>query len=155
ASAAIGFSQYLNFIAHLDEAGSKMVSGLLVVVIVFLLYRKIEAIGKISVFLWSGVLITMACVIAGGLLHGNFLYPVTHINDGFEGNAAFASLLGIASVKSVYSYLGYYNVCHLGGEIVRPEKNIPRSMFISVTGIALLYLLMNISVASVLPLEKI
>ena len=155
ASAAIGFAQYLNFIAHLDDTGSKMVSGAVVVLIVFLLYRKIEAIGKISVLLWTGVLITMVCVIAGGFAHGNFLYPVAHINDGLQFNAAFISLLGIASVKSIYSYLGYYNVCHLGGEIVQPEKNIPKSMFISVAGIAVLYLLMNVSVASVLPLEKI
>jgi len=36
-----------------------------------------------------------------------------------------------------------------------PEKNIPRSMFISIAGITVLYLCMNISVASVLPLERI
>jgi amino acid transporter len=53
----------------------------------------------------------------------------------------------------VYSYLGYYNVCHLGGEIINPEKNIPRSMFISIAVICFLYLMMNISVASVLPLH--
>ena len=46
-------------------------------------------------------------------------------------------------------------MCHLGGEIKNPSKNIPRSMFISITGIAILYLCMNISVASVLPFEVI
>jgi amino acid transporter len=45
-------------------------------------------------------------------------------------------------------------VCHLGGEIKNPAKNIPRSMFISITGITLLYLLMNISVASVIPWQQ-
>lgn len=54
-------------------------------------------------------------------------------------------------VKTIYSYLGYYNVCHLGSEIKNPAKNIPRSMFLSVAGIAVLYLLMNISVTSVIP----
>jgi len=43
----------------------------------------------------------------------------------------------------------------VGGEIINPQRNIPRSMFISITGIAILYLLMNISVASVLPMEAI
>ena len=155
ASAAIGFSQYLTYIVKLDDIESKMVSGGVVILIVFLLYRKIEAIGKISVFLWLGVLITMTCIIAGGLYHGNFLAPVEHINDGINLNSTFAAALGFASVKTMYSYLGYYNVCHLGGEIINPEKNIPKSMFISVLGIAVLYLLMNISVASVLPLDTI
>jgi len=67
----------------------------------------------------------------------------------------FVAALGFASVKTIYSYLGYYNVCHLGGEIKNPSKNIPRSMFISITGIAILYLAMNVSVASVLPFQTI
>lgn len=155
ASAAIGFSQYFGYLTHLEEWQSKCISGGLVVLIVVLLYRKIEAIGKISVLLWVGVLITLSWIIGGGLFHGHFMEPIRQINDGLEVDHAFAAALGFASVKSVYSYLGYYNVCHLGGEIVNPKKNIPRSMFISIAGIAILYLMMNVSVASVLPLEQI
>ncbi|MCC7379434.1 MAG: APC family permease, partial [Chitinophagaceae bacterium] len=58
-------------------------------------------------------------------------------------------------IKSIYSYLGYYNVCHLGAEIKNPGKNIPRSMFISVFGIAILYIAMNTSVSSVIPWQEI
>jgi amino acid transporter len=50
--------------------------------------------------------------------------------------------------------LGYYNICHLGSEIKNPSKNIPRSIFISITGIAILYLLMNVSVVSVVPWQE-
>ena len=66
----------------------------------------------------------------------------------------FFTSLGFASVKTIYSYLGYYNVCHLGGEIKSPGKNIPRSIFISIIGIATLYLCMNISVVSVIPWQE-
>lgn len=155
ASAAIGFSQYFGYILPLGFWGSKAMSGTVVILIVLLLYRKIETIGKISVMLWVGVLITLVWIISGGVMHGKFLEPVKHMNDGLQLNSAFLLALGFASVKSVYSYLGYYNVCHLGGEIQQPEKNIPRSMFISIIGIAVLYLLMNISVASVLPFKQI
>jgi amino acid transporter len=65
--------------------------------------------------------------------------PILHINDGLKIEYGFVAALGFASVKSVYSYLGYYNVCHLGAEIKDPTKNIPRSMFISITGISILY----------------
>jgi amino acid transporter len=97
----------------------------------------------------------MAWIIGGGIMHGNFMEPIRHINDGFSLEHGFVAALGFASVKTIYSYLGYYNVCHLGGEIKNPSKNIPRSMFISITGIAILYLAMNISVASVLPFQTI
>jgi amino acid transporter len=168
ASAAIGFAHYAEFIFGTDQSVqlfnyaiplntiiSKIISGSVVILIVLLLYRKIEAIGKISVLLWVGVLITMACIIGGGIWHGHFLQPIKHMNDGLSLNSAFIAALGFASVKTVYSYLGYYNVCHLGGEIEYPQRNIPRSMFISIFGIAILYLLMIVSVASVLPFAQI
>jgi len=93
----------------------------------------------------------MLWIIGGGIAHGNFTAPIRHINDGLTLNYAFVTAIGFASVKTVYSYLGYYNVCHLGAEIRNPAKNIPRSMFLSIAGISVLYLAMNISVTSVIP----
>ncbi len=154
ASAAIGFAKYFSYLVPLTNVTEKIVSGSVVTLIVILLYRKIEAIGKISVFLWSGVIITMFWIIGGGIAHGNFLMPIKNINDGVSIDYAFVTAIGFASVKSVYSYLGYYNICHLGSEIKNPSKNIPRSMFISIAGIAVLYLMMNISVVSVIPWEQ-
>jgi len=63
--------------------------------------------------------------------------------------------LGIATIPTMYSYLGYYNVCHLGAEVTSPEQLIPRSMYISIAGIGLLYLLMQVAVYASLPLESI
>jgi amino acid transporter len=154
ASAAIGFAKYFSFIVPLTDFTEKFVSGGVVILIVVLLYRKIDAIGKISIFLWSGVIITIAWIIGGGIWHGDFLMPVKNINSGLSVDYAFVTAIGFASVKSVYSYLGYYNVCHLGSEIKNPSKNIPRSIFISIAGIAILYLLMNISVVSVIPWQR-
>lgn len=151
ASAAIGFSAYFSYLVPLNTFGSKAVSGGVVILIVILLYRKIETIGKISVLLWIGVIFTILWIVAGGLAHGNFMGPIRHMNDGLTLNYGFVSALGFASVKTVYSYLGYYNACHLGGEIKNPVRNIPRSMFLSIAGISVLYLAMNISVTSVIP----
>ncbi|RYY30245.1 MAG: amino acid permease [Sphingobacteriaceae bacterium] len=151
ASAAIGFAAYFSYLLPLTVLESKMMSGGVVICIILLLYRKIEDIGKISVVLWAAVILTILWIIGGGLAHGNFLHPIKHVNDGLSFNYAFVAAIGFASVKSVYSYLGYYNVCHLGSEIINPSKNIPRSMFLSIIGIAILYLMMNVSVVSVIP----
>jgi fructoselysine transporter len=151
ASASIGFASYLSYLVPLTPFLSKVVSGGVVIVIIALLYRRIESIGKISVLLWVGVMVTIIWIICGGLFHGNFSAPLRQMNDGLALNFVFVSSLGFASVKSVYSYLGYYNVCHLGAEITSPARNIPRSMFLSIAGISVLYLLMNISVTSVIP----
>ncbi|WP_018614831.1 APC family permease [Segetibacter koreensis] len=154
ASAAIGFASYFSYLLPLTPFTSKVVSGSVVILIVILLYRKIGTIGKISVLLWAGVIITLFWIIGSGIAHGNFMSPIKHINDGLTINYAFVTAIGFASVKSVYSYLGYYNICHLGGEIINPSKNIPRSMFLSIAGISILYLFMNVSVVSVIPWQE-
>lgn len=154
ASAAIGFASYFSYLVPLTPLLAKTLSGSVVILIVLLLYRRIETIGKISIFLWAGVILTLFLIIGGGVLHGNFLAPLKEIHQGFSLNAGFITALGFASVKSVYSFLGYYNICHLGGEIQNPSRNIPRSMFISILGISILYLMMNVSVTSVIPWQE-
>ncbi len=154
ASGAIGFAQYFSYLVPLTSVTQKLVSGSLVIIITFLLYRKIDTIGKIGVLLWAGVILTLCWIIIGGITHGNFTQPLHDMNGDFALSSLFFVALGQASVKTIYSYLGYYNVCHIGGEIKNPGKNIPRSIFISVFGIALLYLAMNISVVSVIPWQE-
>src|ERR1700710_127089 len=65
ASAAIGFAKYFSYLVPLTNVTEKIVSGSVVTLIIILLYRKIEAIGKISILLWSGVIITMFWIIGG------------------------------------------------------------------------------------------
>jgi fructoselysine transporter len=154
ASAAIGFAEYLGFFVPIGFWTGKIISCSLIVLVVILLYRKIEEIGKLSIILWMALLIIFVWIIGGGLMHGNILQPFAHINDHLVINQIFFVALGQASVKTIYTYLGYYNVCNLGGEIKNPGRNIPRSMLISVAGIAVLYLAMNLSVVSVIPLQE-
>ena len=155
ASAAIGFSQYLGYLVELGEAEQKLVSASVIVAVTILLYRKIDSIGKIAVLLWTGVILTIGWIIIGGIAHGNFLQPLKDINADFSWGQLASFAFGQACIKSIYSYLGYYNVCHLGGEIKNPGKNIPRSMFISVIGIAILYIAMNMSVGSVISWQEV
>ena len=155
ASAAIGFAQYFIYLLPLNFWEQKAVSGSVIILVTFLLYRKVESIGKIGVLLWIGVVATLGWIIFGGLSHGNFMQPIFQSANSFSINTIASFLFGQACVKTIYSYLGYYNVCHLGGEIKDPGKNIPRSMFISIFAIAILYLAMNISVTSVIPWQEI
>jgi len=154
ASGAIGFSQYFTYLVPLGFVTKKIVSGGVVILITMLLYRNIKTIGKISVFLWAGVIITLLWIIIGGFTHKQINYSPMPSNSSEFLSGVFWIALGHASVNTIYSYLGYYNVCHLGGEIINPRRNIPRSIFISVFGIAALYLCMNISIVSVIPWQE-
>jgi amino acid transporter len=151
ASGAIGFSQYFTFLVPLGPIGQKIISGLLVIAIVILLYRRITTVGKISLFLWIGVIATILWLIFGGATHFNPKIAFDFPTGAFDFSFIFFAGLGSASVQTIYTYLGYYNICNLGSEIKEPEKNIPKSILISIVGIAVLYLLMQLSVLGVVP----
>ncbi len=179
ASAAIGFSSYLQYLVDLKSIGSslfgsfsfhagwlgtfddqnfgpKVVSGTVVALMVLLLYRNIQSIGKLSVILWTITGGTMLWLIFSGIPHFHAAQAFDFKGSGGFSWSLLASVaLGQASQKAVYSYLGYYNVCHLGAEIRDPQRNIPRAIFISITGIALLYLGMQTIVLGVLPWQRI
>lgn len=166
ASAAIGFALYFQYLVNLQGIGAylfgafdfdwgslghfrdtaigpKMLSGSLVILMVILLYRNIQSVGKISVVLWCITGGTLIWLILSGIPHFNAAQALPSVLPDGSFRFLFSAVLGQASLKAVYSYLGYYNVCHLGSEIKRPEQNIPRAIFISVAGITVLYLLMQ------------
>ncbi|HEV2196867.1 MAG TPA: APC family permease [Candidatus Acidoferrum sp.] len=151
ASASIGFARYAGYLHPLSTLETKLVSGGLVVFLVILLYRRITTIGKISVLLWTGVVGTMLWLIWGGVTHFNAKIAFDFPPGAFHLSWVWFAGLGSAMVNTVYSYWGYYNICHLGGEIKDPEKNIPRGIFLSIAGIAVLYLAMQTSILGVVP----
>ena len=157
ASGAIGFAQYFGYLVPLTEWWQpKLVAGTVVLLLIVLLYRRIEDIGKLGVALWVGVLGLMAWLIFGGVTHAN--HPVALFPAGGVGalpGLLISAAMGQSAVKAIYSYLGYYNVCHLGAEIVNPQRVIPRSIFLSILGIAALYLLLNWSVGTVIPWQEV
>jgi fructoselysine transporter len=154
ASGSIGFAQYLSYLFPLDDVTRRLASGTLVIALTILLYRKISTVGKISVALWCGVLGTLAWFITGGLSHFDLKLAFAYPAGAWDFTGAFWVALGQATVQTMYSYLGYYNVNHLGAEIREPEKNIPRAIFISIIGIAVLYLAMQFAVIGVIPWQE-
>ena len=151
ASASIGFANYARYLHPLSRLQGKALSGALVIFLVILLYRRITTIGKISVLLWAGVVATLLWLIWGGLRHFDSRIAFDFPPNAFRLSWVWFAALGSAMVKTVYTYWGYYNICNLGGEIRDPQRNIPRGIFLSIAGITILYLAMQISILGVVP----
>jgi fructoselysine transporter len=171
-SGALGFADYSKYLtakvpgfgawhaAH--QANMSLYSGgyvravaiAVIVIAVALLYRKISEIGTISTALWVIVIGTMLWLIYGGATHFNAARVFTYAPGTWTLSWALFAGLGHASVQTIYSYLGYYNVCNLGGEMKDPERNIPRAIFISILGIGILYFALQTSILSVIPWQQ-
>jgi basic amino acid/polyamine antiporter, APA family len=118
---------------------------------VFLLYRKITVIEKLSKFLWVGVILTIVWIIFAGVTNFNPAIAFDFPPDAFTLRPEFFLGLGAALLIAVYDYWGYYNVCFFAGEVKDPERTIPRSIIYSILLVAAIYIVMNISILGVIP----
>jgi APA family basic amino acid/polyamine antiporter len=121
---------------------------------VLLLYRRIAVVGRLSKFLWVGVIGTMLWVIVAGLTHFDAARAFSFPPNAFHFSTGFMTGLGSAMLIAYYDYWGYYNVCFLGAEVRQPERNIPRAVLWSIALVAVLYLLMNTSMLGVVPWQE-
>ena len=120
-----------------------------------LLYRRITSVGRLSKWLWGGVLLTLAWVIWAGVTHFHAAQAFAFPPGAFTPSTDFFTGLGSAMLITTYDYWGYYNICYLAGEVEKPERNVPRAVLISIVLVAAIYLLMNVSVLGVIPWQQL
>jgi basic amino acid/polyamine antiporter, APA family len=126
-----------------------------VAIAVFLLYRKITIIGRLSKFLWVGVILTVVWIIFAGVTHFDSARAFDFPPGAFTLSPAFFHGLGAAMLIAVYDYWGYYNVCFFGGEVKDPGRTIPRAVIYSILSVAAIYIVMNISILGVIPWQEL
>jgi APA family basic amino acid/polyamine antiporter len=119
------------------------------VLILVLLYRRVTALGRLTVAFWLGVL----GVIAWILLEGAVRFDPARAFD-FSGPAAappgdLFRNLGGAMILAMYSYLGYYNVCYIGDEVRDPGRTIPRSILLSALLVVVLFAAVHLALLGV------
>jgi len=152
ASGFIGIVQYSKYLwPGMTGVESHLLKGVIGVAAVALLYRRITAVGRITVALWVGTMLTVVVVMVAGLFHFDAKVAFDFPNGAFSFSLGYLMGLGAASRIGVYDYLGYYNVCHLGDEVRQPGRVIPRSIIISLIGVALVYFVMNMVIIGVVP----
>ncbi|MBK8316309.1 MAG: amino acid permease [Acidobacteria bacterium] len=152
ASGYIGFASYFGYIwKDMPTYGPKLIVIVVGLLNIALLYRRINHIGKITVSLWVGTLITTGAVIFTGAMHFDSKIAFDFPPDAFKFSMGFLLGLGAASRVGVYDYLGYYDICYIGDEVKKPGKTIPRSIIISVIAVALIYILINLSIIGIVP----
>ena len=152
ASGSIGFANYLHYLLPgLSPGGVRIVAAIFPLILVALLYRRIGALGNISVVLVGGVILGCFWIIFSGLPHLSARRLLDFPPGAFHLNLIFWVGLGHATLYALYDYFGYYNVCYLAEEIRDPGRVIPRAIMFSILAVGTLYVLMTASFLSVIP----
>src|SRR4051794_31106137 len=146
-----GFVSYLTYLwPSMTTVESYLVGLLVIVVIVALLWRRIDSIGRMAQVLWVVMILTLLAVIAAAFTPfapGRvFTFP-PHAFDITRGSfwIGFAGGLTVG----VYDYLGYNTTAYLGAEIKQPGRVIPRSIIYAILAMMVVYLAMQVGILGV------
>ena len=147
----VGLVSYLQYLwPGMTSLQGDFVGLGVVLLVVLLLWRKVESIARLSVVMWVVMLIAVVCLIVASYTHFHasqaFDWPA-HAIQLTHGSfwIAFASGLTIG----IYDYLGYNTASYMGAEVKQPGRVMPRSIVFSITAVMCIYLVMQIGVLGV------
>src|SRR4029453_17474640 len=103
ASGYIGFSRYARYVwPNLTSTHVFLIAAGVGLLNVVLLYRRIEAIGTLTVSLWIGTLLTTVAVIISGIMHFDASRAFDFPPGAFDFSLGFLLGLGAASRVGIY-----------------------------------------------------
>ena len=69
--------------------------------------------------------------------------------------AEIVGSVGTAMILSIFSYSGWYFITHVAGEVRDPARTLPRSIFIGIGIVLVLYLAVNAGFLYALPFDRV
>jgi APA family basic amino acid/polyamine antiporter len=110
--------------------------------LIFLLYRRISSLGKLTITFWIGVMAVIVWILVEGGLHfqKDVAFDWPDQNAVFQGTWDFLQRLGQGMILVMYCYLGYYNVCYIGDEVRDPGRTLPRAILGSAVLVIILFI---------------
>src|SRR5271156_90952 len=153
ATGYIGFAQYAAYLwpaLGSNPQSQGIVAASVGIATLVLLYRRIHAIGAISIALAGISIATLVAVIAAGVAH--FSSTQAFSLDPHAGTfAAIGAGLGPALVITLYDYYGYGQSCTVSDEVHTPARVLPLSVVGSILIVGVLYVALQVSVLGALP----
>ncbi len=154
ATSTIGMAEYTGFLwpkLVTYRWGVKLLAAAITVVAMLALYRKMQDIARLMLVLWIGMLVTAAWVIVTGMTHINPKLLFDFPPGAWRIGLPFILGLGNGTMLVMFNFLGYYQICYLGGEVKRPERVVPFGVIFSVLIVAVIDFLISVSFTGVVP----
>ena len=134
----VGLSAYLYVVVNIDEAYTKAIALLALLLILLLNMFGLKKVEKTQLFIVSTSIISLIVIIALGFTSFDTKLTEPVFSDGTNGFIAGVAFLYI-------SYAGVTKIAAIAGEITNPSKNLPLTMIISLFLITTIYCLVALA----------
>lgn len=154
AAIAVGFAGYVGHFAPLSAAGVKLVAIASILALTGLNVRGVRA-GALT----QDALTFLKVATVVGLIALGFILPggdVANLQPVWPaGHAHLVGRFGVAMLAVLWAYDGWIEVTFVGGEVTRPERNLPLAIVYSALVCMALYILVTLSFTYVLGPERV
>jgi APA family basic amino acid/polyamine antiporter len=151
ALAAMAFGKYSQGVFG---AGSPIFLSFAIVWIVALVHLRNLRVGSAFQNLWTVVKVLLIAVLIGAGFLVDPKQPITFLPQPGDAMSIFAGPFAVALVYVMYSYSGWNAAVYISGEIERPEKNVPRSLFWGTLLVITIYTALNAVFLLAAPIEE-
>jgi basic amino acid/polyamine antiporter, APA family len=124
-------------------------------VVIYLLFRNINDLGKLTITVWLGVVAAIVWILIAGLINSSLSVAFDFSGAAAAPPANLAWALGPCMILAMYSYLGYYNVCYVGDEVRDPGRTIPRAILLSALIVVVLFCGLHIAMLGTVPWQYV
>jgi basic amino acid/polyamine antiporter, APA family len=169
ATLAVGFGEYLGFFvpffstghvvftADLGVARWSVNGGQLAAGLTIALLTAVNVVGlRAGAHLQNAVTVVKIGSLLGLIALGLLAPAPAHAASAAPAATASAGLLaafGVAMISVLWSYDGWYGVTLVGGEMKRPDRDVPRGLLVGTVAVTAIYVLVNVVYIRALPVE--
>lgn len=144
----VGLVQYLGYLwTSMGQVSGDLVGLAVIVLIVLLLWRRVDSVARLATVMWGVMLLAVALVVIAAFTHFHADYAFDYPHGAFNVfGGKFWAGFGAGLAVGVYDYLGYNTSAYLGGELKNPGRTLPRSTVTAVLGVMVIYLVLQVGV---------
>ena len=149
---AVGFTTYFSLLVPLTEWQIKGMAIAIIVVLSLVNMMGVKKGGNLQSIFMIAKLVPIGIIIVCGLVMGKMNNPMDIVpGEGMNLLSAFA----LAIVAALWAFDGWSSVYIVSEELKNPKRDLPRAVIIGVLGVTIVYVLFNLALLKVLPIDEI
>ena len=129
----------------LPLTGLQLGAAIMIALLSLLNVYGVRRAGNVQTFFTACKLGVLALLIVLGFAigHGSFAHFTTA--SGIPASGGLIAAFGVATVAALYAYDGWNNLSMVAGEVVNPQRNIPRALIYGTMLVIAVYVLVNLA----------
>lgn len=134
---------------------AKLFAVFLILLLSLIQYRSVKIGGNVQVVLTISKLLPLFAVVFIGLFFLNSGNLVMKNFSDLDSTGNFLDIIPAGIGATVWAYAGFLNILYTSGEVVNPQKVLPKALISSIIFVMLAYVLISFFTSVIVPFNEI